>query len=206
MPKGVYIRTKPAWNKDKKWLERRGKNNPMYNKHHSKKAKKAIRKSMIEQWANGKRKGYLRSVETREKIRKGNKNTKKSKEWKQKMKKWRNSPEGRKAMEKARQGGIKGLLILSKLLETKPEKEMRLKLDSWRINHISKFLMYNKFVVDEWLPNHNIVIEVDGRYWHTREKQIKKDKAKDAYLTKCGHKVIRVWEDKISNFSITYLN
>ena len=46
------------------------------------------------------------------------------------------------------------------------------------------------------------MLEVDGRYWHNLEKQKKRDKARNVYLTACGHKVVRIWEDKIEDFDI----
>lgn len=50
------------------------------------------------------------------------------------------------------------------------------------------------FVVDFALTEFNIVLECDGDYWHNLPKQIKKDRAKDAYLLKCGWKVLRIKE------------
>jgi very-short-patch-repair endonuclease len=51
----------------------------------------------------------------------------------------------------------------------------------------------------------NLIIEVDGSYWHSLEKVKKKDKAENAYLQKCGYKVIRIPEEKVSDFSAASL-
>lgn len=88
---------------------------------------------------------------------------------------------------------------------TKPEIKMKELLDSLKIKHFSQHPLHERFVVDEWLPDYNTVVEVDGIYWHNLPKQIKRDCARNAYLTKCGHRVIRVWENHISSFSKSLL-
>ena len=60
-------------------------------------------------------------------------------------------------------------------------------------------LMFNKFLVDVLIPEKNIVIQWDGYYWHTKPKRIKLDKSQDAYLTKCGYKVLRITDQDIKN-------
>lgn len=91
--------------------------------------------------------------------------------------------------------------LLSLKRPTSLELKLKEKLDENKINHISQHLMYNKFIVDEWIPSLNTVIEVNGRYWHTFPKQILQDKSKIAYLTKCGLKVLTIWEEEIDSFN-----
>jgi len=59
----------------------------------------------------------------------------------------------------------------------------------------------NHFVVDAYIPKLNLIIEADGIYWHNLEKNKKKDKAKTAYLEKCGYELLRLSEDEINNNS-----
>ena len=60
-------------------------------------------------------------------------------------------------------------------------------------------LIDGRFVVDAYLPDFNLIIEADGAYWHTQGKIVKKDKAENAYLTKCGYKLLRLGEKEIMN-------
>lgn len=76
--------------------------------------------------------------------------------------------------------------------------------------------MYDKFLVDFYLPEYDLVIEVHGDYWHCNPlfygyeegkkepnefqlKQMKKDKSRKGYLEKCGHKFAVAWEVDIYN-------
>jgi len=72
-------------------------------------------------------------------------------------------------------------------------------LEKYRINYIPQHPMYRKFVVDAYLPKYNLIIEAFGKYWHSFPKIHKKDLSKRAYLEKCGHKVIELWEDEIED-------
>jgi G:T-mismatch repair DNA endonuclease (very short patch repair protein) len=117
---------------------------------------------------------------------------------------WENHPEER-------------ALVLEKLMEghqriqkSKPNKlELKLfgYLDQLGLEYEPYHLIKPKFIVDA-LVGDNIIVQADGDYWHGHprfskltERQIaqqKRDKAQDAYLTKCGYKVIRIWENDMS--------
>jgi len=56
-----------------------------------------------------------------------------------------------------------------------------------------------KFRVDAYIPGFNLVIEADGDYWHSLPKVQKRDKAKNAYLKKCGYNLLRMTEMEINN-------
>jgi very-short-patch-repair endonuclease len=58
-----------------------------------------------------------------------------------------------------------------------------------------------KFVVDVYVPSLNLVVEADGDYWHGLERIKNKDKAENAYLTKCGFNVLRLSESEINDGS-----
>jgi very-short-patch-repair endonuclease len=51
-------------------------------------------------------------------------------------------------------------------------------------------IINGRFIVDAYIPSLNLVIEADGKYWHTAE---------NAYLTKCGYKLLRLTEEEINN-------
>jgi len=65
----------------------------------------------------------------------------------------------------------------------------------------SQKLINGHFLVDAYIPSLNLVIEADGDYWHSLDKNIKHDKAKNAYLTKCGFGLLRISETDINNDS-----
>lgn len=54
------------------------------------------------------------------------------------------------------------------------------------------------YVVDFAIPDHHIVIECDGDYWHSLPTCAARDRRKDKYLTGKGWRVLR--------FSETYIN
>lgn len=68
-------------------------------------------------------------------------------------------------------------------------------------------LINDKFVVDAYIPSLNLIIEADGDYWHSLDRVKKKDKAKNAYLKKCGFNLLRIPEHKIktSEFNLEKL-
>ncbi len=68
-----------------------------------------------------------------------------------------------------------------------------------------QYLVNRKFLVDAFIPSLNLVIEADGNYWHSLPKNIKKDKAENAYLTACGFDLIRLEEQSIHNNSFVQI-
>lgn len=60
-------------------------------------------------------------------------------------------------------------------------------------------LINGRFLVDAYVPSLNLVIEADGNYWHSLDRVVKKDKAENAYLTKCGFGLLRLSENEIKS-------
>jgi len=60
-------------------------------------------------------------------------------------------------------------------------------------------LMFNKFLVDVVMKDRPIIIQWDGVYWHSKPKRRALDKSQDAYMNKCGYKVIRITDKQIKN-------
>jgi very-short-patch-repair endonuclease len=58
-------------------------------------------------------------------------------------------------------------------------------------------LMFNKFVVDFLLTDVPIVIQCDGTYWHNLPNTVRRDKAQNGYLLKCGYSVLRFNDKQI---------
>lgn len=70
-------------------------------------------------------------------------------------------------------------------------------LERQGVSYFSQYLINNRFLVDAYIPDKNIAIECDGRYWHSLDKVQKKDKAENAYLKKCMVNLIRLPEEEI---------
>jgi len=64
------------------------------------------------------------------------------------------------------------------------------------INFKQQFRIENK-CYDFYLPNYNILIEVDGRYWHNRNDSIINDKYKNELAKRYNYKLVRIWDDEI---------
>ena len=116
-------------------------------------------------------------------------------------------PSGRKGekrtaeeRKKLRQYGLKGLLKQQNMKEpTSIEKAVYDYLILKGILFEKQKLINGKFIVDAYIPSLNLVIEADGSYWHNLPKVRGKDKAENAYLTKCGFKLLRLTETEIYN-------
>ena len=96
--------------------------------------------------------------------------------------------------------------------ETSIEKAIREWLESHEIQHCPQHVINNKFCVDFYLPNHNVIIEALGDYFHAnpmiygegliplndmQTKNRKSDKGRFAYLRKCGYSIYGFWECNI---------
>lgn len=105
-------------------------------------------------------------------------------------------------------------MLNQKTKYTKPELLTEQYLIDKNINYIFQYGMYDKFVVDFYLPDNDIIIEVLGDYWHGNpneygndkkpltEKQIKnknRDEYREEFLTNKGHSVHMIWESDIYN-------
>jgi len=105
-----------------------------------------------------------------------------------------------KDKEHIRQNAIKGNLVQqNKKGLNKLELVGRKMLQSLGIKFNEQVLMFNKFLVDVLLKDKKIVIQWDGVYWHSKTKRKQLDKSQDAYIKKCGYKVIRITDKQIKN-------
>jgi G:T-mismatch repair DNA endonuclease (very short patch repair protein) len=78
------------------------------------------------------------------------------------------------------------------------------------IEFLPQHTINNKFCVDAFVPEWNLVIQFDGDYWHChpnkyskpsklQKKNINRDKSHDAYMAKCKIDVYRIWESDLKN-------
>lgn len=54
-----------------------------------------------------------------------------------------------------------------------------------------------KWLIDFYLPEQNIAVEVDGDYWHSLPETVERDLRKDANLRSLGVRVVRLKESDI---------
>ena len=85
------------------------------------------------------------------------------------------------------------------LYNTIPEKIMSNILTEYNIPFESQYNFNNKFRCDFAIPSKKIIIECDGDYWHNLDRVKKKDRAENAYIIKCGWKILRFWEYELKN-------
>lgn len=102
-------------------------------------------------------------------------------------------------------------------IDTKPEREMAALLDELGINYETQKQLqweYGWKYFDFYLTDFNILLEVDGTYWHAKglsinelnEQQIRtreNDELKAVIAAEKGYKLIRIWSDEIN---VTNLN
>ena len=101
--------------------------------------------------------------------------------------------------EEYRRRGILGARSLHEKKETGIETKVYEELKNRELLFEKQYLVNGRFLVDAWIPSLNLIIEADGKYWHDMEKVQKKDKAENAYLTKCGYKLLRLSEEEINS-------
>lgn len=108
-------------------------------------------------------------------------------------------------IEKMRQYGLKGLLKQQNMkVPTSIEKKLYEELKRRGLLFETQKLIGGKFIVDAYIPSLNLIIEADGDYWHSLPRVVGKDKAENAYLMKCGYKLVR-WREVDINSNITNL-
>jgi very-short-patch-repair endonuclease len=85
--------------------------------------------------------------------------------------------------------------------DTKPERMV----ENWLLFHNVLYVkqhVYGMGIADFWLPEDNTIIEVDGDYWHSLPKNIKKDRIQTDWLENHDYIVYRIKEkDVYSNLN-----
>lgn len=105
-----------------------------------------------------------------------------------------------------REYGLRGLISQQNSKEpTSIEKKVYRVLKESGLLFETQKLINGHFLVDAYIPSLNLVIEVDGSYWHSLDRVVKKDRAENAYLKKCGYRVVRIPENEVSDFSTASL-
>jgi len=92
---------------------------------------------------------------------------------------------------------------------TWPEKEFKKLLKEIGVSFEIQKVVGNK-IFDFYIPEKNMLIEVDGDYWHAnpdtvetlnkiQERNLRNDKFKEGLAAGLGYKLERVWESDLKN-------
>lgn len=113
------------------------------------------------------------------------------------LRKWmKENPELHK--EKSRIGGINSLKLQSDYGRISSIEQKTINwLNQNDVNYIFQFSLNNKFLYDFKIDD--ILIEVNGTWFHNLPEQIEKDKNKKLLAENNGYKVIYLWEDEVNN-------
>lgn len=119
----------------------------------------------------------------------------------------------KRTKEKMSDSAVERILETDQNHTSKLEKEFALILDNLKVKYIQWFYAKDiKAFYDFYIPLKNIIIEIDGDFWHcnpntkyalpeykTQEKNIKRDKQKNQWAQDNGFKLLRFWEYDIKN-------
>ena len=77
------------------------------------------------------------------------------------------------------------------------ERTVKQWLEDRGIEFIPQYPLRQGYIADFGLLNKRIIIEVDGKHWHSGKKELKKDRFRDYMLKRAGWKTIRIPEEGI---------
>lgn len=95
------------------------------------------------------------------------------------------------------EGAVASLIKQGSKRHTTIETQVYQELDRRGIVYEAQKPVGNRYIVDAYVPDRNLVIECDGSYWHSLPRVIRRDRRKDAYLEKCGFSLLRLEESEI---------
>jgi len=114
--------------------------------------------------------------------------------------------------EKMSNSAIQRIITTDQNHSSKLEKTFANILDLLDIDYQQHFYAKPiKAFYDFYLPKHNIIIEVDGDFWHcnpinfpnadyaTQQRNVVRDKEKNEWAQLNGYKLLRFWENDINN-------
>lgn len=85
---------------------------------------------------------------------------------------------------------------------SKPENDFAVILDSMGIEYVRQHPITNilhAYPCDFFIEKYNMVLEVDGIYWHSRQFQKEIDNTRNGEMEKAGYHVLRFWDKEIKN-------
>lgn len=188
MPSGIYKRTK--WHIGISTRNvKKARNQGIYKR--TAKIRKAISKATIKQWRDGKHDGQSAYMERKWSIDDGS--------WSKAI----SEGVSKKQRELWQDSGHRRKMAAARSRQCKISKPQRLMFE--RTKNIFGTALLEKpvgeYKVDIIIPDWQIAIEVDGRYWHGRPGAKLKDDNKDFGLWNFGWKVYRIEAEKVKTHS-----
>ena len=117
-----------------------------------------------------------------------------------------------KTKDKMSKTAMKNILKKGKVKRSKLEYKFEGLLESYNVNFIHSYYIESIHkIYDFYLPELNLLIEIDGDFWHcnpikfpaptckTQEINLINDKFKNKWAKDNGYKLIRFWENDINN-------
>ena len=89
--------------------------------------------------------------------------------------------------------------------QSKAEKMLQDALDIVNIEYITQY-KENKWKFDFFIEKYNLVIEVDGEYWHSIDKVKERDLRKNIYCFNKGYNILRFPSSKVEKNPKHYAN
>ena len=80
-----------------------------------------------------------------------------------------------------------------------PERQFMKILDELKLTYFFQELIENERV--DFYLGLNLIVEINGRYYHSLERAIEKDKQKLDALKSAGYEVIVIWDDELDNIN-----
>jgi len=125
--------------------------------------------------------------------------------------------QSKKTRKKMSETAISNIIKTNRNHTSKLEKTFANILDLLDIKYQQFFYAKEiKAFYDFYIPEHNLIIEVDGDFWHcnpdkfpnpeyiTQKRNIQRDKIKTQWAITNGYKLLRFWENDIKN-NIKYI-
>ena len=109
-----------------------------------------------------------------------------------------------------RKGALNSMLALKNkwFHNTKPEMKMSTILDDLGIQYIHPYPVWgieHCYPADFYLPDYNLILEVDGKHWHNYPDGLEIDHIRTQELVDKKFKVMRFWENEFNKEQIELL-
>jgi very-short-patch-repair endonuclease len=83
--------------------------------------------------------------------------------------------------------------------DTSLEKSVQLVLDKLGVKYVKQCPIHGITLADFYIPEQRLVIQADGKYWHSLPGAKERDTRQDFLLMFNGYKILRLAEDVVSN-------
>jgi len=111
------------------------------------------------------------------------------------MKNYYDEEQYKKFIEGCIKGGVRcQLKLASPNNRTKIELKIKAILDEIHVRYLEQYPMLGIAVVDFYLPDHHLIIEADGDYWHNYPYGTKQDHIRDKEFQNNHYRILRFWE------------